>query len=240
MVNKRLPEAWTISNGEAAEHIARKWNISRDVQDDYALSSHRLAVRAWSDGVFDDEIVQVPGAELAQDESIRPDASLRTLSALRPLFAAEGTVTVGNSSPINDGASAVLIAGEGKLPGEPLARVVSRATHGVDPQDFPIAPIEAANEALVRAGLTWDEVDVVELNEAFAAQTIACLIGWPDLDPEKLNIHGGALAIGRPLGASGGRIIGHAAHELARRGSGVAVVAVCIGVGQGLAVVLER
>ncbi|MET0862168.1 MAG: thiolase family protein, partial [Microbacterium sp.] len=159
---------------------------------------------------------------------------------LTPLFAADGTVTAGNSSPINDGASAVLVAGEGVLPGEPLARIVSRASHGVDPDQFPIAPIEAANKALARAGKTWADVDVVELNEAFASQSLACIAGWPDLDPEKVNIHGGALAIGHPLGASGGRILGHAAHELKRRGGGLAVAAICIGVGQGLAVVLER
>jgi acetyl-CoA acyltransferase len=134
----------------------------------------------------------------------------------------------------------VLVAAENALDGEPLARIAGRAVHGVDPQDFPIAPIEAANKALARAGLGWQDVDFVELNEAFASQTLACLAGWPELDPARLNIHGGALAIGHPLGASGGRIIGHAAHELARRGSGVAVVALCIGVGQGLAVVLDR
>jgi acetyl-CoA acetyltransferase len=117
---------------------------------------------------------------------------------------------------------------------------VSRAAHAVDPDYFPIAPVEAANKALARAGKTWADVDLVELNEAFASQALACVRDWPDLDPEKVNVHGGAIAIGHPLGASGGRIIGHAAHELARRGGGVAVVAICIGVGQALAVVLER
>jgi acetyl-CoA acetyltransferase len=121
-----------------------------------------------------------------------------------------------------------------------LARITGRAAHAVDPNQFPIAPIEAANKALQRAGKTWADVDFVELNEAFASQSIACLRGWPDLDPERLNIHGGAIAMGHPLGASGARILGHAAHELKRRGGGVAVVAVCIAVGQGLAVVLER
>jgi len=129
---------------------------------------------------------------------------------------------------------------EGALPAEPLARITARAAHGVDPDVFPLAPIEAANKALARAGRTWADVDLVELNEAFAAQSLADIRGWRDLDPERVNIHGGALAIGHPLGASGGRIIGHAAHELRRRGGGVAVAAICIGVGQGLAVVLER
>lgn len=240
MVNPALPIGWTISNGESAEKIAGEWGITREEQDAFAVRSHRRAAEAWAAGVFDDEIVQVPGHEIDRDESIRADTSMERLGGLRALFAAGGTVTAGNSSPINDGASAVLIAAEGALPGEPLARIVSRAAHGVDPDLFPIAPIEAANTALLRAGMTWEDVDVVELNEAFASQSLACLRGWPDLDPEKLNVHGGALAIGHPLGASGGRIIGRAAHELARRGKGVAVVAICIGVGQGLAVVLER
>lgn len=240
MVNPRLPKHWTISNGESAEKIARGWGISREAQDEFAVRSHRLAAQAWADGIYDDEIVQVPGAELRRDEGIRDDTSVEKLAGLKPLFAADGTVTAGNSSSINDGASAVLVAGEGVLEGEPLARIAGRGAHGVDPDDFPIAPIEAANKALARAGRTWADVDLVELNEAFASQSLACLKGWPELDPEKLNPNGGALAIGHPLGASGGRIIGHAAHELKRRGGGVAVVAICIGVGQGLAVVLER
>ncbi len=240
MTNRALPKHWTISNGESAEKIAGEWGITREAQDAFAERSHRLAARAWADGVYDGEIVQVPGAELSRDEGVRDDTSVDKLAGLKALFAAEGTVTAGNSSSINDGASAVLIGREGALEAEPLARIIGRAAHGVDPDQFPIAPIEAANKALARAGKTWADVDVVELNEAFASQSLACLAGWPELDPAKLNIHGGALAIGHPLGASGGRIIGHAAHELARRGGGVAVAAICIGVGQGLAVVLER
>jgi len=240
MTNRALPTAWTISNGEAAEKTAGEWGISREAQDEFAARSHRLAAEAWAAGIYDGEIVQVPGAELARDEGIRADTSAEKLAGLKALFAADGTVTAGNSSSINDGASAVLLAGEGVLEGEPLARIAGSAAHGVDPDQFPIAPIEAANKALARAGKTWADVDLVELNEAFASQSLACLAGWPELDPEKLNIHGGALAIGHPLGASGGRIIGHAAHELRRRGGGVAVAAICIGVGQGLAVVLER
>ncbi|WP_306232456.1 thiolase family protein [Agrococcus beijingensis] len=240
MVNRALPSHWTISNGESAEKVAREHGISREAQDAFAVRSHRLAAEAWAAGVFDGEIVQVPGAELARDEGIRADTSLERLAGLRALFADDGTVTAGNASSINDGASAVLVGAEGALDREPLARIAGRASHGVDPDDFPLAPIEAANKALARAGRTWADVDFVELNEAFASQALADLKGWPELDPERLNIHGGALAIGHPLGASGGRIIGRAAHELARRGSGVAVAAICIGVGQGLAVVLER
>lgn len=240
MTNRALPTAWTISNGEAAEKTATTWGITREDQDAFAVRSHELAAKAWAEGVYDGEIVQVPGAELVRDEGIRDGSTVEKLAGLRPLFAEDGTVTAGNSSSINDGASAVLLGAEGSLPGEPLARITGRGAHGVDPDEFPTAPIEAANKALARAGRTWADVDFVELNEAFASQSLACLRGWPELDPEKLNIHGGALAIGHPLGASGGRIIGHAAHELRRRRGGVAVVAICIGVGQGLAVVLER
>jgi acetyl-CoA acetyltransferase family protein len=240
MTNRALPTHWTISNGEAAEKAAREWGVTREAQDEFAVRSHELAAAAWAEGRYDAEIVQVPGHELARDEGIRDGSSVEKLAGLKPLFASDGSVTAGNSSSINDGASAVLLGREGALDAEPLARITGRAAHGVDPDDFPIAPIEAANKALARAGRSWADVDFVELNEAFASQSLACLKGWPELDPEKLNIHGGALAIGHPLGASGGRIIGHAAQELKRRGGGVAVAAICIGVGQGLAVVIER
>ncbi|ROQ04619.1 acetyl-CoA C-acetyltransferase [Rathayibacter sp. PhB93] len=240
MTNPALPTEWTISNGEAAEHIARARGISREAQDEFAVRSHRLAAAAWAAGTFEKEVVQVPGTPMTRDEGIRDGTTVERLATLTPLFAAGGSVTAGNASSINDGASAVLVAREGALDIEPLARITGRAAHGVDPQDFPIAPIAAANKALARAGRTWDDVVLVELNEAFASQALACLAGWPELDPANLNVHGGALAIGHPLGASGGRVLGHAAHELARRGRGVAVVALCIGVGQGLAVVLER
>ncbi|MGN8552318.1 UNVERIFIED_CONTAM: thiolase family protein [Microbacterium sp. SLM126] len=240
MVNPALPSEWTISNGQSAEKLAGIYDISRDAQDAFALRSHRLAADAWTSGVYDGEVVQVPGAELARDEGIRDDTSLERLRGLNALFAAGGTVTAGNSSPINDGASAVLLGAEGAVDAAPLARIAGRGVAGNDPDVFGVAPVEAANRALARAGRTWADVDVVELNEAFASQSLACLALWPDLDPERVNIHGGAIAIGHPLGASGGRIVGHAAHELARRGGGVAVAAICIGVGQGLAVVLER
>jgi acetyl-CoA acyltransferase len=240
MVNKALPKEWTISNGESAEKLASIYEISRDEQDAFALRSHRLASEAWAAGVYDGETVQVPGAALRRDEGIRDDSTLEALGGLRALFAADGTVTAGNSSPINDGASAVLLGTEGAVDAEPLARITGRGVFGNDPDVFGVAPVEAANRALARAGRTWADVDFVELNEAFASQSLACLALWTELDPERMNIHGGAIAIGHPLGASGGRIIGHAAHELARRGGGVAVAAICIGVGQGLAVVLER
>ncbi|MFT4220695.1 MAG: thiolase family protein [Microbacterium sp.] len=240
MVNPALPKEWTISNGASAEKLAAIHGISREEQDAFALRSHELAAAAWAAGVYDDETVQVAGVELARDEGIRDDTSLDRLGALKALFAADGTVTAGNSSSINDGASAVLLGAEGAVDAEPLARVTGRGVAGNEPDLFGVAPVEAANRALARAGRTWADVDVVELNEAFAAQSLACLKLWTELDPAAVNIHGGAIAIGHPLGASGGRIIGHAAHELKRRGGGVAVAAICIGVGVGLAVVLER
>jgi acetyl-CoA acetyltransferase family protein len=238
--NPKMPAEWSISNGQSAELLASRYDISREQQDAFALASHQRAAAAWAAGVFENEIVPVPGVDLAIDESIRADTTLEALGGLKPAFAADGTVTAGNSSPINDGSSMVLIAAEGSLDAEPLARIAGRGVFGNEPQYFGVAPVEAANRALARAGRTWADVDFVELNEAFASQTLACAQLWPDLDPAKLNIHGGALAIGHPLGASGGRIIGRAAHELAKRGSGVAVIAICIGVGQGLAIVLER
>ena len=240
MTNPALRKDWTISNGASAEKLAEIYGISRDAQDAFALRSHILAALGWDSGAYEDEIVQVAGHELERDEGIRIDTTLEKLGGLKALFAADGSVTAGNSSSINDGASALLLGGEGVLDAEPLARIAGRAAFGNDPDVFGVAPVEAANRALARAGKTWADVDVVELNEAFASQSLACLQLWPELDPEKVNIHGGAIAIGHPLGASGGRIIGHAAHELARRGGGVAVAAICIGVGQGLAVVLER
>jgi acetyl-CoA acetyltransferase family protein len=240
MVNPKLRRDWTISNGESAEKLASIYGITREAQDAFAAASHRRAAEAWAAGIYDGEIVQVEGHELARDEGIRDDSTVETLAGLKPAFAADGTVTAGNSSPINDGASAVLLGAEGVLDAEPLARITGRGVFGNDPDVFGVAPVEAANRALARAGRTWADVDVVELNEAFASQSLACLQLWTDLDPDKLNIHGGAIAMGHPLGASGGRIMGHAAHELKRRGGGVAVAAICIGVGQGLAVVLER
>jgi acetyl-CoA acyltransferase len=240
MVNPRMPEQWTVALGETAEILADRYDISREAQDEFALRSHRLAAAAWDAGAYDREVIPVPGVDLARDEGIRADSSLEALAALKPAFRENGSVTAGNSSPLNDGAGALVIGAEGALDAEPLARIVSRGVHAVDPDIFGIAPVEAANKALARAGKTWADVDVVELNEAFASQSLACLKLWPELDPEKVNIHGGAIAIGHPLGASGARIVGHAAHELARRGGGVALAAICIGVGQGLAIVLER
>ena len=241
MVNPKMPEQWTISLGASAEKLATMYDISREAQDAFALRSHQLAAKAYDEGAMG-EVVPVPGIELTRDEGIRTDTSLAKLAELAPAFAEGGTVTAGNSSPLNDGASMTLIGdeGAGRLLGrDPLARVVAMGAHGVDPDIFGIAPVQAANSALARAGLGWDEVAVVELNEAFASQSLACLACWPDLDPELVNVRGGAIAIGHPLGASGTRILGRLAHELRARGGGYGVAAICIGVGQGLAVILE-
>jgi acetyl-CoA acetyltransferase family protein len=238
MVNPRMPEQWTISLGASTEKLARMHGIGREAQDEFALRSHRLTDAAWNAGFYDDWVVPVPGTELDRDEAVRPDTTLEKLAKLKPSFAADGTVTAGNASPLNDGAGA-LVLGDRSLPGEPLARVVSRGTHAVDPDVFGIAPVEAANKALAKAGIGWGDVEVVELNEAFAAQSLACLGEWAELDPERVNVNGGAIAIGHPLGASGVRILGSLAYELRRRGGGYGVAAICIGVGQGLAMVLH-
>ena len=241
MVNPRMPDQWTISLGESAEKLATIYKISRDAQDAFALRSHQLAVKAYDEGVLG-EVVPVPGVELTRDESIRSDTTLAKLADLVPAFVDGGTVTAGNASPLNDGASMTLIGDEqaGRLLGrEPLARIVAMGAHGVDPDVFGIAPVEAANVALARAGIGWGEGVAVELNEAFASQSLACLACWPELDPELVNVRGGAIAIGHPLGASGARILGRLAHELRARGGGYGVAAICIGVGQGLAVILE-
>ncbi len=241
MVNPAMPAEWTITLGASAEKLADLHGIPREEQDAFAARSHVLADRAWAEGHYDAEVVPVPGTDLTRDEGIRADSTVATLAGLRPAFRAEGgTVTAGNSSPLNDGASALLIASEQPcFDAEPLARIASRGVAGNDPDVFGVAPVEAADRALARAGKRWADVDLVELNEAFASQSLACLQLWPDLDPDKVNVHGGAIAIGHPLGASGGRVVGHLAQALKARGGGVGVAAICIGVGQGLAVVLE-
>jgi acetyl-CoA acetyltransferase family protein len=242
MVNPAMPEQWTISLGASAEKLADIYNISRDDQDAFALRSHRLAAEAWDAGVYDGEVVAVPGVDLQRDEGIRADSSLEKLGRLKAAFVDGGTVTAGNASPLNDGASMILLGDEAagaRLGRDPLARVVSRAAHGVDPDVFGIGPVEAAHQALKRAGIGWGDLAAVELNEAFASQSLACVRQWAELDPEIVNVRGGAIAIGHPLGASGARIVGRLAHELQARGGGYGLAAICIGVGQGLAVVLH-
>jgi acetyl-CoA acetyltransferase family protein len=242
MVNPAMPEAWTISLGESTEKLAGIYNVGREAQDAFALRSHQRADAAWNAGFYDDWVIPVPDTELVRDEGVRADSSLEKLAKLKPAFVKDGTVTAGNASPLNDGASAVLVASEQgaqKSGRDPIARIAGRGTFAVDPDIFGIGPVEAANKALGRAGITWGDVDAVELNEAFAAQSLACVGEWKDLDPERVNVNGGAIAIGHPLGASGGRILGTLAYTLKANGWKYGVAALCIGVGQGLAIVLE-
>lgn len=240
MVNPEMDPKWTVSLGETAEILADMFNISRESQDAFAARSHGLADAAWSRGDFDNQIVFPTQSKLRRDESIRPETSAATLAGLKPAFREAGSVTAGNSSPLSDGAAAILIGHESSELGEPIARIVSRATAANDPNIFGIAPVIAAEKALDRAGLTWEDIDFVEINEAFAAQVLACLHLLPELDPDKVNVDGGAIALGHPLGASGARIVGQLARKLDATKKRYGLAAICIGVGQGLAVVIER
>jgi acetyl-CoA acetyltransferase family protein len=248
--NPRMPTNWTISLGETAEEVALRYGISRESQDEFALESQRRAAAAINEGKFRDEIVPVVvpaqrGMErrIDMDEHPRPDVTLELLRTMKPAFRKEGgTVTAGSSSGINDGAAAVLLMEESAARAsgvKPLARVVSSAAAGVSPEIMGTGPVPAARKALARAGLTVDAIDLVELNEAFASQTIACIQDLR-LDSARVNVNGGAIALGHPLGASGARIVGSLAHEMKRRGARYGLAAMCIGVGQGMAMVLER
>lgn len=242
LVNERMPQEWTVSLGEANEMLGEKFAISRERQDEFAARSHNLAHAAWEAGFYDDLVVPVDGADLARDEGIRPGSSAEKLAGLKPSFRPDGTITAGNASPLNDGASAVLLGSEAaadRIGRAPIARIAGRGVSAVEPQLFGYAPVEAADRALARAGITWADVSAVELNEAFAVQSLACVDAW-DIDPEIVNAKGGAIAIGHPLGASGGRILGTLAKRLQESGDRYGVAAICIGVGQALAVVLEN
>ncbi|WP_367049412.1 thiolase family protein [Streptomyces sp. Je 1-332] len=251
MVNPRMEPQWTVPLGESAELVADKHGITREQQDAYALTSHQKAYAAQRNGLFDAEIapVAVPRRKgepvlFERDECVRADASLEAMAKLKPSFRTTGgTVTPGNASPLNDGAAALLLVDEEGLAAtgrEPLARVSASAVSATEPHYFGLAPVEAVNRALAKAGRSFGDLSTLELNEAFAAQVLGCAAEWPDLDPDVLNPQGGAIALGHPLGASGARLAGTVAHQLARRGSGTGVATLCIGVGQGLALVLER
>jgi acetyl-CoA acetyltransferase family protein len=243
MVNPRMPAQWTIPLGESAELVGAKYAVTRDAQDAFALASHRNAARAWREGRYAGEVVPVEGVDLPRDEGIRDDTSLEALARLRPAFVADGTVTAGNASPLNDGAAALLLADEDGLAAigrEPLARVRAAAVTGIEPHYFGLGPVDAIRKVLAKAAVAPGDLHTIELNEAYAAQALACLAALPELDPEVVNPRGGAIAIGHPLGASGARITGAVAHQLAAAGSGTGLAALCIGVGQALALVLER
>jgi 3-oxoadipyl-CoA thiolase len=250
MVNPRLAERHhPYSMGETAENVAEQCGVSREEQDEFALRSHQRAVAAIEEDRFSDQIVPVivPQAKgepitVDRDEHPRPDSSLEALAKLRAAFRDGGSVTAGNSSGINDGASATVVV-EAELARRegltPLARVVSTAVAGVDPSVMGLGPVPATRKALARAGLSVGDLDLVELNEAFASQSIAC-IRELGLDPEKVNVNGGAIALGHPLGMSGARLVTMLTHELRRRGGRYGLATMCIGVGQGIATVVER
>jgi 3-oxoadipyl-CoA thiolase len=244
-VNPRMAERYsTESMGETAENVAERYGVSREDQDAFALESHRRAAAAAESGRFDEEIVTVdvpqpkgPPITVHADEGPRPDTSLERLAKLRPVFRDGGTVTAGNASQINDGAACLLLASEPNGH-RPLARIVSTGAAGVDPAYMGIGPVPATRMALDRAGLTIDDIDLVELNEAFAAQVLASMreLGIPH---EKLNVNGGAIALGHPLGSSGARMLGTLVWEMRRRGARYGLATMCIGVGQGAATIVE-
>jgi 3-oxoadipyl-CoA thiolase len=250
-INPKLAEMhYPYSMGETAENVAERWNVSRERQDAFALESHRRSVAAIEAGRFADQIVpvEVQGRKgdvtvVDRDEHPRTDTSTEALGKLRPAFRRDGgSVTAGNSSGINDGASAVLLveAGRARALGlQPMARVVSTAVAGVDPAVMGVGPVPATRKALERAGLGVDDLDLVELNEAFASQSLVC-IDELGLDPAKVNVNGGAIALGHPLGMSGGRLITMLTHELRRTGGRYGLATMCIGVGQGIATIVER
>jgi 3-oxoadipyl-CoA thiolase len=248
--NKRMGELYSlINNGETAENVADKYQISREDQDKLALGSHKKAIKAQQDGRLKDEIVPVSipqrkGAPVVQekDEGPRADTSLEILAALSPSFKKGGTVTAGNSSPLSDGAAALLVTTPQKaeqLKLKPMARIIASATAGVHPNYMGLGPIPATEKVLKRARLTIDQIDLVELNEAFASQVLACAreLG---IDLDKLNVNGGAIALGHPLGCSGARLVTTLLHEMRKRSSRYGLATMCIGVGQGIATVFER
>ena len=243
MVNPEMPSEWTVGLGESAEILGEKYGICREQADEYSVASHQKAAAAWAAGSFDPSVVSVRGAVLERDEGIRDNTTMETLGRLKPVFRNDGTVTAGNASQISDGAAALLLCDEDavrKLGVEPLARIVSSGVDAVDPQLFGIGPVEAVRRALVKAGKTERDIDIMELNEAFASQSLACLSEWKALDPGVVNMLGGAIAMGHPLGCSGARLAGSLAHQLAQRGHGVGVASLCVGVGQGVALTMER
>jgi acetyl-CoA C-acetyltransferase/3-oxo-5,6-didehydrosuberyl-CoA/3-oxoadipyl-CoA thiolase len=249
-VNPRLHAKYpAISLGETAERVADQWHVSREAQDELALASQQRAAAAAANGIFAEEIVPVSipqrsGAPIVvdRDEHPRPDTNAAALAKLKPAFAADGTVTAGNASGINDGAAALLVVESERaraLGLKPYARIVATAVAGVDPSVMGAGPIPAIRKLLERTGLTVADIDRVELNEAFASQAVACITEL-GLDPAKTNVHGGAIALGHPLGASGARMATTLVRELRRSGGRYGIAAMCVGVGQGIAVILER
>ncbi len=249
-VNPRLAAMHhPYSMGETGENVAERYKVSRQDQDAYALRSHQRAVAAQRDGRFAEEVVPVPVPQkkgedvlVTMDEHPRADTSLEKLAALKPVFRKDGTVTAGNSAGINDGAAALLLMSRSRAEAlglRPRARIITSAVAGVDPAYMGLGPIPATRKVLQRAGLSMREIDLVELNEAFASQVLQC-VRELEIDQEKLNVNGGAIALGHPLGASGARLVVTLLHELERRGGRYGLATMCIGVGQGIATIIER
>ncbi len=243
--NPKMPKEWTISLGETAEVVAKQYGITREEQDAFALESQRRTQRALEQCVFRDEIVPVAVGRTVvdRDEHPRPDVTLESLAKLKAAFAKDGTVTAGTSSGINDGAAALLVLSDRPTAqppdGPPLARIVATAVAGVDPSRMGLGPIPATRKVLKRAGLKATDLDLVELNEAFAAQAIAC-IKELDLHPAKVNIYGGAIALGHPLGCTGAKVLTTLVYALRRTGGRFGLATMCVGVGQGIAMIVER
>ncbi len=243
-----------IGMGFTAERVAERWGIPREDQDQYAYESHQKAAKAWTEGTFDSEVVSVPverpvsdtpgeteGEPFSRDETIRPDTSVERLAKLRPAFNVKGSVTAGNSSPYSDGASAVVIMSREKadeLGVKPLARFITFAVAGVEPDVMGIGPAKAVPKALERAGMTLDDIDLIEFNEAFAAQVLA-VVKELGFNRDIMNVNGGAIALGHPLGATGAKLTTSLIHELRRRGGGTGLVTMCIGGGMGAAGLFE-
>jgi acetyl-CoA acyltransferase len=240
MVNPKFPAHWTRSLGACAESTAARRDIGRDAQDAWALRSHQRVAQAWADGKHDGFAFTV--GDLTRDECIRDDATTASLAALKPAFTPDGSVTAGNSSPINDGAVATLVVDESlvdELGLEPIGAIVGAAVVAGEPDDFAAAPVPAMRKLLDRTGRSLDEIALVEVNEAFAAVVLTVLHDMPDLDPQIVNVNGGAIAIGHPVGASAARIVVDACRELGRRGGGLGIATACIGVGLGIAILVE-
>jgi acetyl-CoA acyltransferase len=240
MINPQFPAHWTDSLGACAERSANARGISRSAQDEWAARSHELVAKAWEQGIHDGFAFEVNG--VSRDESVRPDTTVEKLAGLKPAFTRDGSVTAGNASPVNDGAVAALVTTEDtarELNLEPVGTIGAASVVAVEPDEFARAPVPAMHKLLQRSGLEFKDIDLFEINEAFAAMVLTVLHDEPRIPESKVNVHGGAIAIGHPVGASAARAVIDAARHLQQRGGGRAIATACIGVGLGIAVLVE-